>query len=102
MISAREERIILRDCTIRGAAQLQAIIQLALETAMRQGELLAMRWEFVNLKGRIVHLPQTKNGSKRDIPLTMLARDILAAQGVKASGRVFTYTNNGIKPRCGT
>ncbi|MBP8276051.1 MAG: site-specific integrase [Propionivibrio sp.] len=96
-LTPREERLILRDCASRDKLQLAAIIQLALETCMRQGELLAMRWEFVNLKGRIVHLPQTKNGSKRDVPLTMLARDILAAQGVKASGRVFRYTNNGLK-----
>lgn len=96
-LTPREERMILRDCAKRGKTQLMAIIQLALETAMRQGELLALRWEFVNLKGRIVHLPETKNGSKRDVPLTMLARDILAAQGVKASGPVFTYKSNGLK-----
>lgn len=96
-LTAREERLILRNCASRDKLQLAAIIQLALETAMRQGELLAMRWEFVNLKGRIVHLPQTKNGTKRDVPLTMLARDILAAQGVKATGRVFSYTSNGLK-----
>ena len=96
-LSAREERLILRSCAQRGSKELQAIIQLALETAMRQGELLSMRWEHVNLKGRIVHLPETKNGSKRDVPLTMAARDIIAAQGSKASGRVFTYTSNGLK-----
>lgn len=96
-LSAREERLILRSCTQRGAKELQAIIQLALETAMRQGELLSMRWEHVNLKGRIVHLPETKNGSKRDVPLTMDARDIIAAQGVKASGRVWAYSNAGLK-----
>lgn len=96
-LSAREERMIMRNCTQRGAAQMQAIIQLALETAMRQGEILAMRWEYVDLKRRIVHLPETKNGSKRDVPLTLLARDIVAAQNVKAAGRVWTYTNAGVK-----
>lgn len=96
-LTAREERLILRSCTQRGSKELQAIIQLALETAMRQGELLFMHWEHVNLKGRIVHLPETKNGSKRDVPLTMDARDIIAAQGAKASGRVWTYTTSGLK-----
>lgn len=96
-LTAREESTILRHCVKRNAQEMQAIVQLALETAMRQGELLAMRWEHVNLKGRIVHLPETKNGSKRDVPLTMRARDILAAQGAKASGRVFTYSGNGLK-----
>lgn len=96
-LSAREESTILRHCVKRKSHEMLAIVQLALETAMRQGELLSIRWEHVNLKGRIVHLPETKNGSKRDVPLTMRARDILAAQGVKASGRVFLYTNNGLK-----
>lgn len=76
---------------------MMAIFQLALETAMRQGELLALRWEHVNLQARIAHLPETKNGSKRDVPLTMAARDILTAQGVQSSGRVFAYTNSGLK-----
>lgn len=96
-LAAREEGTILRYCAKRGTKEMQAIVQLALETACRQGELLAIRWEHVNLKTRIVHLPETKNGSKRDVPLTMRARDILSAQGVKATGRVFTYTTNGLK-----
>lgn len=96
-LTAREERLIMRDCARRGASQMKAIVQLALETAMRQGELLGMRWEHVDLKRRIVHLPETKNGTKRDVPLTLAARDIIAAQGVKANGRVFTYSNAGVK-----
>jgi integrase len=96
-LTAREERMLIRYCTKNGNAQLMAIIQLALETAMRQGEILSVRWEYVNLKSRIVHLPDTKNGCRRDVPLTMLARDIIAAQGVKTSGPVFTYTSNGLK-----
>lgn len=74
-----------------------AIFQLALETAMRQGEILSLRWEHINLKARIAHLSDTKSGSKRDVPLTMAARDILTGQGVKSSGRVFSYTSNGLK-----
>jgi integrase/predicted RNase H-like HicB family nuclease len=96
-ITAREERMLMRYCTKSGNAQLKAIIQLALETAMRQGEILALRWEQINLKSRIAHLPDTKNGSRRDVPLTMLARDIIIAQGVKTSGPVFTYTSSGLK-----
>ncbi|WP_249221456.1 hypothetical protein [Cupriavidus sp. KK10] len=38
---------------------------------MRQGQLLALRWEHINVKARIAHLPETKNSSKRDVPLTL-------------------------------
>lgn len=96
-ITAREERLILRHCANRGAKEMMVIFQIALETAMRQGEILNLKWEHINLKSRIAHLPETKNGTKRDVPLTLAARDIFTAQGPKLSGRVFTYTNNGLK-----
>lgn len=49
---------------------------LAVETAMRSGEILGLRWEHVGAKS--VHLPKTKNGDARDVPLTKRAREILA------------------------
>lgn len=48
----------------------------ALETAMRSGEILGLRWEDVREKA--VRLPHTKNGDARDVPLSMRARAILA------------------------
>ena len=64
---------------------------------MRQGELLKLEWEHINLRNRIAHLPETKNGSKRDVPLSIKARDALIRLGVKSKGRVFSYTSNGFK-----
>jgi len=96
-LTPREENLILRYCVKHGMLEMLRIVQLGLETGMRQGELLSMRWEHVSLKQRIVHLPETKNGSKRDVPLTIAARDVLAGQGAKATGRVFSYTTSGIK-----
>jgi integrase len=96
-LTPREENLILRYCTKRSLLEMLQIVQLGLETCMRQGEILALQWEHVNLKGRIVHLPNTKNGTKRDVPLTIDARDVLAGRGVQASGRVFSYMTNGVK-----
>jgi hypothetical protein len=42
-------------------------------------------------------LPITKNGSKRDIPLSLRAVDALTRLGVKSSGPVFNYTSDGFK-----
>lgn len=47
----------------------------ALETAMRRGEILSLRREHVFEK--YVHLPMTKNGDARDVPLTKKARELL-------------------------
>jgi integrase len=41
------------------------LVQLALETAMRRGELLSVEWTHVNLEQRTVFLPMTKNGTSR-------------------------------------
>ncbi|WP_409286736.1 site-specific integrase [Pseudomonas guariconensis] len=96
-LSAREERLILRYCNNHPTPDLFSIVEVALETAMRQGEILNLDWENINLKTRIAHLPETKNGSKRDVPLSLRARDALIRMGPKPRGKVFSYTSNGIK-----
>lgn len=48
---------------------------LAIETAMRKSELLNMSWEHVH--ERHVHLPRTKNGRARNVPLSSRARALL-------------------------
>jgi integrase len=53
------------------------LVQLALETAMRRGELLSMEWKHINLEERTVFLPITKNGTSRTVPLSTKAIGIL-------------------------
>ena len=48
----------------------------ALETAMRAGEILGLRWEDIHPTHAV--LPRTKNGDAREVPLSKAARDILA------------------------
>ena len=48
----------------------------ALETAMRAGEIVGIRKE--DIHPTHVHLPKTKNGSARDVPLSKKAHEILA------------------------
>ncbi len=96
-LTAREERSILRYCKSHSNHELLSIVLLALETAMRQGEILSIRWEDINLKARVVRLHETKNGSKRDVPLTLAARDAITRLGVKNQGKVFEYSSSGIK-----
>lgn len=62
---------------VSDSAYLPAIIDLAVETAMRREEIARLRWEHIDLKNRIAHLPDTKNGSARDVPLSLKATDIL-------------------------
>ncbi|RMM27296.1 Integrase/recombinase protein [Pseudomonas syringae pv. pisi] len=50
---------------------------LALETAMRQGEILGLKARDVRLKDRYVRLELTKNGESRNVPLTRRAGELL-------------------------
>lgn len=49
---------------------------LALETAMRAGEVIGLTWTRVREKA--VTLPKTKNGDQRDVPLSPRARELLS------------------------
>ena len=53
-------------------------VQIALATAMRRGEILALRWEHVNLQNRTAFFPDTKNGEPRSVPLSSAAVRLLA------------------------
>ncbi|MCP1633713.1 integrase [Kerstersia gyiorum] len=59
------------------SALLPSIIRLAVETAMRRGEIVGLRWEHIDLERRVAHLPATKNGSARDVPLSSRAVVVL-------------------------
>jgi len=49
----------------------------AIETAMRAGEICGVTLEHAHIDDRIIHLPKTKNGHARDVPLTKEALRIL-------------------------
>jgi len=66
---------------------------LALETAMRAGELIGLRWEHVALDRRIVRLPKTKNGDARDVPLSRKAIDLIENMRGRDEERVFTLNS---------
>ena len=46
----------------------------AVETGMRRGEIYSLRKEWV--RGRVAYLPDTKNGTARQVPLSSRARSL--------------------------
>ena len=75
--------------------ELLAFIVLAVETSMRRGEQIAMRWEHVNLSERTVFLPKTKNGSSRSIALSSLAVATLQSLPRRIDGKVWPWKTPG-------
>ena len=74
------------------------VIVFAIETGMRRGEILGLRWEHVDLDRRIAYLPLTKNGSSRKVPLSAKAAQVLVGQRQRNdTPSPFPVTSNGFR-----
>ena len=72
------------------------IITWAIETAMRRGEIAAMRWEHLDRKARVLLIPETKNGTPRRVPLSTAALVVLDGLPRRIDGRVFAMHTGSI------
>ncbi len=74
------------------------VVRFALETGMRQGEILGLEWRHVDLKRCTAHLPETKNGTARTVPLSSTALAVLGAipRPIKG-GKVFPTSESAFK-----
>lgn len=84
-----EEARLLASCD-DGPAWLGPMVRLALETGMRQGELLALRWQNIDMDRKAAKLLDTKNGERRDVPLSSTAITVLEALPRNLNGMVFS------------
>ena len=64
---------------------------------MRWGEILAIEWEHIDFKDRILLIPRTKNGHSRTIPLTRTAIQILQSLPGTEGDHVFPITANAFR-----
>ncbi|WP_367189890.1 tyrosine-type recombinase/integrase [Burkholderia sp. Ed8] len=80
----------------RRSTWIEPLVQLALETAMRRGELLTLTWTQIDLANRIAKLPVTKNGSTRTVPLSLNAVKILSGLPRHDTDRVFPITHMAV------
>lgn len=96
-LEGNEEQILLAAADAGRVRYLRPLIELAVETGMRRGELLSLRWEHINLDRRVAHLPLTKNGTSRDVPLSTRAVDTLRRLKTGESTTVFTAAPNAVR-----
>lgn len=61
----------------------------AIETAMRQSEIWGLDWANIYLDRKFLRLPDTKNGTRRDVPLSSESIRLLGLLMPKKTGRVF-------------
>ena len=55
------------------------MVDFAIETGMRRSEILSLRWENLSDEQRIASLADTKNGTMRNVPLTLKAAHVVAS-----------------------
>ncbi len=73
------------------------LVQVAIETACRRGELLRLDWKDVDLKGRTATLRDTKNGEDRTIPLSSVAIKLLSELPGTHTGLVFPLREERVR-----
>lgn len=78
------------------SARVGAALLFAIETAMRAGEICGLCWRDVDLDRRVAVLLQTKNGHKREVPLSVEAVRILNQCHDLESDSVFALQTNQI------
>lgn len=91
-----EEEILLDTCEAINP-ELAAIVKIALETAMRQGEIMGLTWKHVDLAKRTITLDMTKNGTRRVVPLSSAACKVLDGLPRQINGKVWKYKQEGVK-----
>ncbi len=76
-LSAGEEELLLSASEKARNKLLKPMILFALETAMRRGEILSLKWEYLTSGRDLILIPETKNGHPRTIPLTIKAKQLI-------------------------
>jgi integrase len=94
-----EQQRLLSACDLSRPPEMKQLIVLAVETAMRRGELLSLEWQDIDLNKRVAHVKLSKNGESRDVPLSKAA--VAALHGLPRSptstDRIFALTPNQVR-----
>lgn len=87
-----EEERLLAACAEDDLIWLRPMVQLAIETGMRQGELIGLKRKDVDYALQIATLRETKNGETRGVPLSTRAVAVLKDLPATVDRRVFPVT----------
>jgi len=90
------------DCLIAACCRcrnpfIDPLIRLAIETPMRRGELVNIQWADIDWQRRNLHIPTTKNGHPRTIPLSREAVAILEQLRGSNRKQVFPMSTNAVR-----
>jgi len=72
------------------------IFLFAIETGMRRGEILKLKWSNINFDDRTAYLEDTKNGEDRYVPLSCKAIELLSSTK-QSNNLVFPVSSNAVR-----
>jgi len=73
------------------------VVRFAIETGMRCGEILSLKWESICFDNQIASLAHTKNGSSRNVPLSSKALSVLSEQRERGTALPFPVNDNAFR-----
>ncbi|MDD5108876.1 MAG: site-specific integrase [Candidatus Omnitrophica bacterium] len=76
---------------------LKPIVIVALHTGMRKGEILGLKWHDIDIKRNIIHLYDTKNGEKREVPMNEVVQKTVIGV-LKNPESQYVFCNKDNKP----
>lgn len=89
-----------RPLELKEREALQVLFDLALESAMRMAEMYTLDVDQVDFKQHTIFLVKTKNGSKRQVPMTSVATKVLRKfVGKRREGPLFPWWNGSHEPK---
>ncbi|NIP31546.1 MAG: tyrosine-type recombinase/integrase [Candidatus Dadabacteria bacterium] len=92
ILSLEEEKRLIES----SSNHLRPIIITALNTGMRRGEILGLRWNDVDLDNNLITITQTNSKSKRQrkVPINSVLRKQLAKLKLKSGGNDYVFLSN--------
>lgn len=90
---------IMEWCEQTGDHWLKVAVIVAVETAMRRGEISTLTWQNLDLDGQLAYLPDTKNGEPRTVPLSSAAVAALRTLPMNPDRYVFDILKGSIARR---
>lgn len=97
-LSKEEELALLTAAPIAmpRSMHVRELLELLIETGMRESEMLGVEWRDIDIKKRSIRLDETKSGDPRDVPLSSRAINIIQSLPHEIKGgRVFKIRQDG-------
>ena len=95
-IQDKDLKLLLQHTNNHRNKYLQPILLFALETGMRRGEILSLKWLDVDMKRKLITVDNTKNGYPRIIPMNDNVYHLLKTID-KRNEYVFPITTNSLR-----